>query len=159
MSKLCGKIMTRIACPRPARPLSKHSSESNSAYTFVEVMVAAVVLGVVGASIYWGLTAGNSLILSTRENLRATQILLQKMEAIRLFTWSQINNPTNYLATNFLETYDPQGATNSSAGTKYQCMISATVPAPGEVPEGYRTNMRTVTVTLFWTNYNGRIAL
>ena len=135
--------------------LSKHSSKGKAAYTFVEALAATVILGVVGASIYWGLAAGNNLILSTRENLRATQILTQKMEAIRLFTWSQINNPTNYLTSNFVETYDPLGATNNSVGTKYQCLISATVPAVGEVPEAYRTNMRTVTVTLFWTNYNG----
>jgi len=123
------------------------------------VLAAVFVLAVAGASIFWGLTAGNNLILSTRENLRATQILLQKMEAIRLFTWTQINNPTNYLTSNFIENYDPLGATNNSVGTKYQCLISAAVPAVGEVPEAYRTNMRTVTVTLYWTNYNGSTVL
>ena len=128
-------------------------SQNKSAYTFVEVLVATMILGVVGASLYWGLTAGNRLIQSTRENLRATQILEQKMEAIRLFTWSQVNNPTNYLTSSFVEDYDPLGATNGHGGAKYQCYISASIPASGEVPEAYRTNMRTVTVTLFWTNY------
>jgi type II secretory pathway pseudopilin PulG len=135
-------------------PLSKFESKSKSAYTFVEVLVASAILGVVGASVFWGLTAGDGLMQSTRENLRATQILLQKTEAIRLFTWSQINDPTNYLTSNFVENYDPLGVTNGTGGVKYQCVVSASVPATNEVPEAYRTNMRTVTVTLYWTNFS-----
>jgi len=151
--------MTPIASPLSARSLSKFASKSKSAYTFIEVLVASTILGFVGASLCWGLMAGNNLIQSSRENLRATQILLQKMEAIRLFTWSQINNPTNYLTSNFLEDYDPLSATNGCGGAKYQCLISASIPAPGELPEAYRTNMRTITVTLFWTNYNAGSAV
>jgi prepilin-type N-terminal cleavage/methylation domain-containing protein len=150
--------MTLIANPFSARPLSKPASKSESGFTFVEVLAATAILGFVGTSLYWGLTAGNNLIQSTRENLRATQILLQKMEAIRLFTWSQVND-TNYLTSNFVEDYDPLGTPNGCGGAKYRCHVSASTPAAGEVPEAYRTNMRTITVTLFWTNYNSGSAL
>jgi type II secretory pathway pseudopilin PulG len=151
--------MTHTANSLSARRLSRFPSKRNSAYTFVEVLVATMILGVVGTSVYWGLTAGDRLIQSTRENLRATQILLQKMEAVRLFTWSQVNDPTNYLTSSFVEDYDPLGVTNGCGGAKYQCYISATVPASGELPEAYRTNMRNITVTLFWTNYTGGTAV
>jgi hypothetical protein len=117
-------------------------------------MIGTGILGFVGASIFWGLTAGNQLIASSREDLRATQILLQKMEAIRLFTWNQVNS-TNYLTSNFTEDYDPLGTTNRTAGAKYRCFVTAATPAAGELPEAYRTNMRTITVTLYWTNYIG----
>ena len=121
-------------------------------YTFVEVLVATVILGFVGASVYWGLAGGFGLIQSTREDLRATQVMLQKMEAIRLFTWSQIGNTNNFLTSNFVEDYDPLGTTNSSGGAKYRCYVTASTPAVGELPEAYRTNMLTITVTLYWTN-------
>jgi prepilin-type N-terminal cleavage/methylation domain-containing protein len=125
------------------------------AFTFVEVLVATFVLGILAASIYYGLAAGTREIQSTRENLRATQIMLQKVEAIRLFTWSQVND-TNYVASDFTEDYDPLGVTNSTSGAKYRCFVTATTPAVGDVPEGYRTNLLTVTVTLYWTNNSTR---
>ena len=128
-------------------------------YTFIEVMAATAILGFVAGSIYWGLAAGNVLIQSTREDLRATQVMLQKLEAIRLFTWSQLGDTNNYLTSNFVEDYDPSGATNSSGGVKYRCYVSASTPAVGEVSEAYRTNMRTITVTLYWTNYSGAAAI
>ena len=33
------------------------------------------------------------------------------------------------------------------------------MPAGGDLPEAYRTNMRTITVTVYWTNYNGAKAI
>ena len=54
--------------------------------------MAAAILGVVATSLYGAFTAGFFVIQSTRENLRATQIMVQKMEAIRLLTWSQVGD-------------------------------------------------------------------
>jgi prepilin-type N-terminal cleavage/methylation domain-containing protein len=126
-------------------------------FTLAEVMVGATILGFVAATLYAAFAAGFLLIQTTRENLRATQIMMQKMEAVRLFTWSQVNDTNYYLKPLFIEPYDPVSArTNSnSGGTKYTGFLSAAVPAVGEVPEAYRTNMRTVTVSVYWTNYNG----
>src|SRR5690242_2435764 len=142
----------------PASPI-KRATRFETAFTFVEVMAATAILGFVGASIYWGLAGGNVLIQSTREDLRATQIMLQKLEAIRLFTWSQVGDTNNYLTSNFIEYYDPSGVTNSSSGVKYRCYVSAATPAVGDLPEGYRTNMVNITVTLYWTNYSGAATL
>jgi prepilin-type N-terminal cleavage/methylation domain-containing protein len=137
------------------RPSSGRGSGRQAGFTLVEVMAATAILGFVGASIFWGLASGTEVIKATREDLRATQILLQKMEAMRLFTWSQINDPTNYLTSNFTEDYDPLGATNNNGGAKYRCFVTASTPAAGALPEAYRTNMCTLTATLYWTNYYG----
>ncbi len=146
---------------RSARGSSVRAGASlpERAYTFVEVLVASVILGLVGTTLYGAFAAGFYVIHSTRENLRATQILVQKTEAVRLFTWSQIADTNNYLKFTFTDNYDPLGATNNTAGAKYTGTVSASVPAAGELPEAYRTNMRTVTVTLYWTNYNGNKAI
>ncbi len=125
------------------------------AYTFVEVLVAVTILGFVGATLYGAFSAGFCVIQSARENLRATQVMVQKVEAIRLFTWSQICDTNNYLKPLFVEAYDPLGATNNSGGAQYTGYFSASVPATGDLPEAYRTNMRTLTLTLYWTNCNG----
>jgi len=128
-------------------------------YTFVEVLTAGAILGLVGTSLYGAFAAGFCVIQTTRESLRATQILVQKTEAVRLFTWSQVADTNNYLKFSFGEKYDPLGATNNSGGAQYTGYVRASVPATGELPEAYRTNMRTLTVTLYWTNYNGAKAI
>jgi hypothetical protein len=113
----------------------------------------------VSISLCVGFTAGFSTIRTTRENLRATQIMMQKMEAVRLFTWSQVGDTNNYLKSTFTEVYDPLGATNNGAGPKYTGSVTASMPAAGDLPEAYRTNMRTITVNVSWTNYNGTKAI
>jgi len=118
-------------------------------------MVAGAILGFVATTLYGAFSAGFCVIQSTRENLRATQILVQKMEAVRLFTWSQVADTNNYLKSTFTEPYDPLGVTNNTGGAQYKGYVTATVPATGELPEAYRTNMRTITVSLYWTNYIG----
>jgi hypothetical protein len=129
------------------------SNISVAGYTFAEVMVAGAVLMFVAASLYGAFAHGFSFIQSTRENLRATQIMVQKLEAVRLFTWSQVCDATNYLATPFTEQYDPLGATNNASGASYSGFITATIPT--NLPAAYQTNMRTITVTIFWTNSTG----
>jgi len=121
--------------------------------------VAAAILGFVATSLYGAFSAGFCVIQSTRENLRATQILVQKMEAVRLFTWSQVADTTNYLKATFTEPYDPLGITNNCGGAQYTGYVTASLPAAGELPEAYRANMRTITVSLYWTNYNGAKAI
>lgn len=128
-------------------------------FTFAEVLVAAGILGFMGTSLYAAFAAGFCLIQSTRENLRATQIMVQKLEAVRLFTWSQVCDSTDYLKSTFTEVYDPVGVNNGTSGAHYTGIVTASVPAVGELPEAYRTNMRTITVSLYWTNSTGASAI
>jgi hypothetical protein len=73
--------------------------------------------------------------------------LLQRVETLRLYNWNQVLDTTRYLKPTFKDRYDPV-ATN---GTVYAGTITTNVPSlPGAA---YTNNMRTVTVTLFWTNY------
>jgi len=147
----------RLKCKRGSAP--KRAKRCKRGYTFAEVLIATGVLGFVATSLCVGFNAGFCMIQSTRENLRATQIMLQKMEAVRLFTWSQVGDTTNYLKSTFTEVYDPLEATNSCGGPKYRGYVTASVPAAGDLPEAYRTNMRTITVNVSWTNYNGAKAI
>ncbi len=143
------------SCKRSAAGSSSPADTTSpqSAYTFAEVLVAAAILGVATTSIYAAFSAGFCLMQSTRENLRATQILVQKMEAIRLLTWNQVCDTNLYLKPGFTENYDPSGVTTNCGGAKYVGYITANTPS--SLPDAYRTNMLTLTMTLYWTNYNG----
>ena len=114
-------------------------------------MVAALSLGIMTLALCGCLWSGFSLIQASRENLRATQIMMQRTEAIRLFNWAQLQD-TNYLKPTFTECYDPQSA--GSQGTTYSGFVNATVPT--NVPTAYTNNVRLVTISLFWTNTYGR---
>jgi hypothetical protein len=124
---------------------------ARQAYSLPEVILAALVLAILVVSLFGAFSSGLALVQLQRENLRATQILMQKMETIRLLTWAQgtnaaIANPV------FTDTYDPAGTnTQHSVGVTYYGFVSNGVP--DNLPADYQANMRVVTVTLYWTNY------
>ena len=62
------------------------------AFTLLEVMVSVVVIVVAVVTIFLTMSMGFSMTEASRENLRATQIMLDKMEGIRLYNWSQVTN-------------------------------------------------------------------
>ena len=70
-------------------------SIGQSAFTLVEVMMGVLVLGIMVVSLYTGFAFGFAQIRLARENLRATQILLEKMEVVRLLNWDQVIKPSN----------------------------------------------------------------
>jgi hypothetical protein len=118
----------------------------------VEVIVSVFVVSIMLISLYGGFTAGFAVVKLSRENLRATQIMVQKMETVRLYNWGQVNNTNKYVTPGFIERYFPEGTNTGNAGTLYRGFVSTSVPS--NVPAAYKNNMRAVTVTLFWTNYS-----
>jgi len=116
-------------------------------------MVAVGVIGIAGLALYAGFSIGFSIVTMARENLRATQILVQRTETIRLYKWTQLTNTTDYLKPTFTELYDPLGKTNQTSGAVYVGTVSVTIP--NDLPDAYRDNMRTITVTVYWTNHIG----
>ena len=122
-----------------------------AAYTLVEVIVSVLVLSVMLVSLYGGFSSGFAVVKLARENLRATQIMMQKMETVRLLKWSQFLDTNNFLLPAFLDYYDPAGTNGTGTGATYRGFVS-TNAATG-VPNDYVANMRGVTVTIFWTNY------
>lgn len=79
---------------------------------------------------------------------------MQKMEVLRLCTWSEVTNGT-YLTSPFTDYYNPLGTNNHTAGARYTGIVavsSATNDLPASA-DAYATNdMRVVTLTLYWTN-------
>src|SRR5437762_3196296 len=87
-----------------------------SAFTLAEVMVAVLVVGIVVVSLFAGVSSGFALVKLAREDLRATQFMLQRMEAVRLYTWSQITNAAYFSTNTVAAYYDPEGQAVGSGG-------------------------------------------
>ena len=132
----------KIGIPTTRRKLT------SAAFSLADVIVAVFVLGTVGGTFCIGLSSGFYVLQNTREDLRATQILMQRIEAIRLCTWSQLTQFS------FQENYDPRSGTNQSSGAKYFGNVSISPAASVPNSASYSPNICQVTVNLTWTNYN-----
>jgi len=113
-------------------------------FSLTEVTVSLGIIGTCVAALFSGFTTGFFTIKMSQENLRATQILLQKAEAIRLQSWDQITNPTN-IPTTFVDSYDPNS--QSSPGAQYNGTILIT-NCP--ISSSYSNSMRMVTISVNW---------
>lgn len=124
------------------------------AHTLPEAIIAVALVGMMLVSLYAGFSSGFAIVRSTRENMRATQILVQRMEAIRLYAWNELLYTNNFNNTTFVESYDPLGAlSGSGGGTAYSGTIQLEIPAA--LPAAYCDNMRLVTISVYWTNNIG----
>ena len=123
-----------------------------SSFTLAEVLVAVLIVSIGVVSLYTGVSSGFALVKLAREDLRATQIMLQRMEAVRLYTWSQVNDAT-FISTNNYAYYDPAGQTNGSGsgGMVYTVKTAISTDTPAA---NYGPAMRRVTVQVSWLSGN-----
>ena len=128
--------------------------DAERAFTLAEVCVASFVFGIMMTSLYGAFATGFSLIQVTRENLRATQIMLERMEGVRLYNWNQLVY-SNMIPTAFTSYYYPLATGNDSRGVPYAGTLSITTPALSP-PVSYVNDMRLITVAISWTNTYGK---
>ncbi len=131
-------------------PRGRRSCRQLFAYTLAEVLCAVLVLAIIATAFYAALASGFAVVESARENLRATQILAQKIEAIRLCRWDQFTNCANFT---FQDCYDPFDT--NSTGIIYTGTITTNAAAAIPDSAAYKSNMRLVTVAITWTTFNG----
>lgn len=128
--------------------ISNKSDKTLLAFTLAEVSIGLMLLGIVSTACYTGLTSGFAFIELSRENLRATQIMVERMETIRLYRWDQVTNPT-YIAPAFTNYYYPEGLASGAGGIMYTGAFSIT-SMPVGTPSAYSNDMRKVSVTIGW---------
>lgn len=123
----------------------------NRAATLVDALVAMAIFGVVSVALFGGVSFGFATVNTTREDLRANQILLEKMETIRLYSWEQINTP-GFVPTSFAAFYYPPNLANTNghgAGMQYRGTVTISAGPGGHT---YSSEIRTITVGLTWTS-------
>ena len=123
-----------------------------AAFTLIEAAVATLLAAIAIPAFYGCLGTGFAMVTSTREDLRATQIILQRMEAIRLSGYDVLTNSTSY-PTSITDYYTPAGQANGTAGTVYTVSYKW-APGPVTLPPSYRSNMALITVNASWNSGN-----
>ncbi len=103
------------------------------------------VIGTTCAALLTGITTGFFSMRMARENLRATQIILEKVETIRLYSWDQINT-AGFIPATFTQVYDP--TRTNATGLTYNGTMTITTPA---ISNSYKDDLRMLTVNLSWT--------
>jgi type II secretory pathway pseudopilin PulG len=134
-----------------ARIKTKRCAAHLSAFTLMEALVGILIVGIVFVALYAGMIFGYSVIRVARENVSATQVLEEKFEAFRLYSWDQINS-NDFVSANFIVPIFPD-VTNSTLNFTGQVTVAS---AP--VSEDYSNDMRLVSVTLTWTSGNRLIS-
>ena len=135
------------------------------AFTIVEALVAAVIGAVIFTALYAGISNSLSMLNSTRANLRATQIMVSRLEGLRLCAWGTGTNLTQLfnntiVPTNFTDYFYPQGLYGQSNffGTTYAGTMTITTNITLSPSAGYQVNMARVTVSITWTDgISGRL--
>jgi prepilin-type N-terminal cleavage/methylation domain-containing protein len=122
-----------------------------SGFTLTETLVAIALAGPMLLALYGCFAWGFTNVQVTRENLRATQILLKRLETVRLCNFTQLTDPS-YNPANFTDYYDPKDQPTGGGGTVYTGTYSAATPASGTLPDSYRTNMLLITVGVTWNS-------
>jgi type II secretory pathway pseudopilin PulG len=122
----------------------RYSPNLQAATTIVEVVAAVTILAISAAGLMSALANGFLSVQLTRENQRATQIMIERTEMARLYNWDQVTAP-NFILTNFIAAYDPQLA--NGGGTYYTGSVAV---SSFPFNANYATNMRQLTVKLDW---------
>ena len=118
-----------------------------SGFSIVEVMVGFVLLGIVIAALFGGFSFGFNSIKLSQEEVRADQILVQKLETVRMYQWTNIINSA------FIQTNQPPAyysTSNALHGVTYNVTMSVSPFVPSATPEVYRSTLRQVTATVSW---------
>ena len=129
---------------------NQNSSFTQSAYTLAEVMVGIVIMSIMFLTLYLGFTLGFGVVQGSRENLRATQILQQQAEVIRLYTWEQVDPASGWIPTTSTWTFYPMGG-NGNQGITYTGTVNI---AAAPMTESYAADNKLVTFALTWKSGN-----
>ncbi len=124
------------------------STACRMAFTLIEVMMGVCVLGVMMASLYGGLYFGFAQVKAAREDERATQILQEKMEVVRLLNWNQLVNTPGYVPSTFTASYAVGNPTNLPAASLIYAGTVSVTNAP--ISETYSYDLRSSKFQLTW---------
>ena len=155
--------------------ISRRTARRLHGFTIAEAVVGMGVLGILIMALYAGLSSGFTAVQVGREDMRATQILVKKMDQIRLFNWDQIAT-NNAIPTAFFEAFNPADPTptnnvtaghgngngnngngNGNQGQVIPLVFKGTVTMsafPDNTP-AYNSDMRQVTIQIDWQAASG----
>jgi hypothetical protein len=122
--------------------------QARGAFTVLETLLAMGLLLTLILAVCGAITFGFNTVRLSRENTRATQIMVEKTEQLRLFNWDQLTSTTN----RFLPTNDFHVRYYSTnLGVTYTGRVSI---RPVKLAVPYSNDMREVHIRLNWQTGN-----
>jgi hypothetical protein len=131
--------------PAAMSPKERVHAPRIGAFTLMEGLFGIAVMGIVFVALYTGMASGFQSLATSQENLRATQIMVDKFENLRLYTWDQITK-SGFIPDAFVARYAPN---SKNPGLAYTGTINIS-PVAGKP---YSVDLRAVTITLSWTSH------
>lgn len=114
------------------------------AFTFSAIVITFAILGLLVLAGYGALTSGLGTTRAAQEDLRATKVLLEKMETIRRCDWDQLN--PNFIASTFVVPFNVNPVTSNEA-VRYYGRVAIEPTNTGPTHTG---DTRRVTVRVDW---------
>jgi len=133
---------------RTASVIAVTTRRGNRGFSLVEAVVGMALLGLVCMALFSGLCNSTFSVHLTRDNIRATQIMAEKLDTIRLYSWKQLTNET-YIREGFtapLHPPDPLSPPRTNSPVYNGSIYIESAP----ITEVYGKDMRLVTVELKW---------
>ena len=134
--------------------LLRNRRRRRAGFSVVEAVIGMLVFGITAVALYGGLVSGYTTVRLARENQRATQIILDTMEMVRLYSWDQLNTP-GFLPETFTvvdtghgtATDEKKNSTETPSGITYTGKIAVADPP---LSVNYGSRLKVVTVQLDW---------
>ena len=127
--------------------LRKSATNGTSAYTLAEILVCVLIINIGAASLMGCFKYAFFVAGLFRENQRATQVMLERAEAIRLCSWDQVRS-NGFIPPTFTDYFDPT-ASNNTKGVVYSGTVAIT---SFPYNTSYKDNLRQLTMTVQWTS-------
>jgi len=128
----------------------------SAGFTLIELMISALLAAILLAAVFSGISSSFALLDSTREHLRATQIIMSRLEGMHLEAWGNANQPTqlfdpSLVPTTFTDYFYPQGLKGSTnEGTVYTGTI--TIYKGNAISTSYANSLALVVVSVSWSD-------
>jgi Tfp pilus assembly protein PilV len=147
-------------------------SQKRGGFSIIENVIGMLVVGILVTALYGVISNGMRTEQWNREDLRATQLLIEKMDQLRVINWDQLAD-TNAVPRTFEARLNPEetpalrarvisigGALtnmvmNTTDGSKSLVYSGSILVTNAPAGTTYSSEMKQVTVTLNWTSAAG----
>ncbi len=114
-------------------------------FSLVESVIGMGVVGIISSGLFASFSLGFTVIRLSREEARATQVMMEKLEVFRLYSWNQVTNQT-FVPNGFVAPFVAVGA---DPGFYYTGTVTI---ASAPLGTSYDEDLRQVTVDLDWNS-------
>lgn len=135
----------------------RRQTRKSAGFTLAEVLVAVLITAILFAAVFAGISANFTLLTKSREDLRATQIAVSRLEALHLEAWgNSTNQPTQIFNTSlvprtFTDYFYPQGLNSTTnQGTVYTGTVNIYTNLSLSPSSTYGNSMALIVVTVSW---------